>query len=184
MKNTRDLTLIIMFAVLSLIFMTLIGQVPNLITGIPGIGYVFTITYSILQSVTWLLYEGRRWRILTQGSLFSLLALFLVPAWTQLSAIVTILNMFIVDLVFNSFYESYKKKNKTRWWILLAQVYYWATHPLLLLPFSTLFFPFEGFLNNWFIPIMSVMFPVVIVEAIAGSYLGYKIYLRVEKISN
>ena len=74
MISSRDLALIIVFAVLNFVFMLLIGQVPELITGVPGIGYVFTIVYSILQTVSWPLYKGRRWRIFAQGLLFSLLA--------------------------------------------------------------------------------------------------------------
>jgi xanthosine utilization system XapX-like protein len=45
-----------------------------------------------------------------------------------------------------------------------------------------LFYPFEQFLNNWFIPVMSVSLPVMVIEAIVGSYIGYKIYKRVEKL--
>jgi hypothetical protein len=50
-------------------------------------------------------------------------------------------------------------------------------------------------LNNWIelglwtlsiagvvIQVMSIMLPVMIIEAIAGSYIGYKIYRRVEKL--
>jgi hypothetical protein len=172
-----------MFATLSFVFQILIGQVPNLITGIPGIGYAFTIVYSIIQTVTWLLYQGRRWRIFTQGLLTTTLVFLGIPSWTLFTSMVTISNMFIVDLVFNSFYEHFKRKNTLYRWIFLAQVYYWTAHPLLFLPFSTLFYPFERFLNNWFIPIMSVMLPIMIIEAIAGSYIGYKIYRRVERLA-
>jgi hypothetical protein len=63
LKASRDITLVIMFSVLELVFQALIGQVPGLITGIEGIGYAFTIFYSIIQSVAYLMYEGRRWRI-------------------------------------------------------------------------------------------------------------------------
>ena len=58
MKNSRDLALVIMFAVLSFVFQALIGQVPSLITGVLGIGYAFTIVYSIIQSVAYLMYGG------------------------------------------------------------------------------------------------------------------------------
>jgi len=46
-----------------------------------------------------------------------------------------------------------------------------------------MFYPLEWVLDNWFIPIMSVMLPVIIIEAIAGGYIGYKIFGRVEKLA-
>jgi hypothetical protein len=172
-----------MLGVTGFIFLVLIGQVPRLITGIPGITYAFHIVYSILQSVSWLMFEGRRWRIVTQGLLLSTLALTVVPVWNPAIAVSTIINMLIVDLVFNSFYGIFERKKKLLQWVLLGQVYYWSTHSLWVLLFSSLLlYPFEALLNNWFIPIMLVMLPVIIIEGIAGSYIGYKTYRRVEKI--
>ncbi|MFC1487434.1 hypothetical protein ACFLRN_07110 [Thermoproteota archaeon] len=182
MKNSRDLALVIMLAVLSFVFMTLIGQVPQLITGIPGIGYAFTIVYSITQTVGWLLFEGRRWRIFGLGSLFSLISLSLIQTWTLPVAMATIVNSLIVDLIFNSLHESFERKNRLIWWVILAQGYYWATHSIWLLFLSLPFYPLEQILGNWFIPIMLVMLPVVIIEAIAGGFIGYKIFRRVEKV--
>lgn len=172
-----------MLAVMGFVFMVLIGQVPSLITGIRGIAYAFDIVYSIIQSVSWLMFEGRRWRIVTQGLLLSLLALTVIPVWIPPVAIATIVNMFIVDLVFNSFHGFFERKKMLLQWLILGQVYYWSTHSLWVLLFSSLFYPFEALLENWFIPIMSVMLPVVIIEAVAGSYIGYKIYGRVEKLA-
>ena len=183
MISSRDLALIIVFAVLTLIFMFLIGQVPELITGIPGISYVFTIVYSINQTVSWLMYEGRRWRILAQGLLVSLLALLFIPTWNRPAAMATTINAFIVDVVFNSFYGFFEQKNKRLWWAILSQVYYWSTHSLWIVLFASLFFyPFEFMIEQWFIPIMSIMLPIMIVEGIAGGYIGYKVYRRVEKL--
>jgi hypothetical protein len=183
MKTSRDLALIVMFAVLTFVFQALIGQVPSLITGVPGIGYAFTIVYSIIQSVAFLMYEGRRWRIFAQGLLFSLIAFPFIPTFTPPAAMAAILNSFIVDIVFNSFYGYFKKENKLFWWILLTQVYHWATLPLWLLPFLALFAPIQEVIEIWFIPVMSVMIPIMIVEAATGSYIGYKTYKRVENIA-
>ncbi len=183
MENSGDLTLIIMFAILGFVFMILIGQVPNLITGIPGITYVFTVVFSILQTVTWLKYEGRRWRIFAQGLLFSLLALSFVPPWGPPQAMATILNMLIVDLVFNSVYGFFERKKMLYQWSIFGQVYYWTTHSFWIVLLSSLFVPLKKVLENWFIPIMSVMLPIIIIEAVAGSYIGYQIYKRVEKLT-
>jgi hypothetical protein len=184
MTESRDITLVIMFAVLNFIFQALIGQVPSLITGIPGIGYAFTIVYSIVQSVAYLMYGGRRWRIFAQGLLISLLSLLFIPNWMLPTAMATIVNVLIVDSIFNSLYGKFKLNNRLFWWILLIQIYYWTTQPLLLLPFFSLFYPLELFIAEWFLPVMSIMLPIAIVEAVAGSYLGYGIYKRVEKLIN
>lgn len=180
MRNSRDISLIVVFAVLSFIFQILIGEIPNLI---PGIGYAFTILYSIIQAVTWLLYEGRRWRILAQDLLMILLVVSFVSAWTPPVVIATILNIFIVDLIFNSVYGFFKRKGRLFWWVIFAQVYYWPTHSLWILLFSSLYYPIQVVIENWFIPIMSVMLPVIIIEAIAGGCIGYRIYRRVEKLT-
>ena len=183
MEKSRDIALIVMFAVLTFVFQALIGQVPSLITGIPGIGYAFTIVYSIIQSVAFLLYEGRRWRIFAQGLLFSLIAFPFLPTFTLPAAMAAVITSFIVDVVFNSFYGHFKKANRLVWWILLNQVCYWATLPLWLLPFLFLVAPIQEVIETWFIPLMSVMLPLMIAEAVAGSYIGYKIYKRTKNIA-
>ena len=179
MKNSRDIALIIVFAALSFVFKSLIGQVPGLITGIRGIDYVFTIVYSVIQSVAYLMYEGRRWRIFAQGLLISLIYLLFIPTWALSVTMATISNTFIVDIIFNSLYGKFKRGNGLFWWILVLQVYSWTTHTLMLLPFVSLFVPIDEFIETWFIPVMSMMLPIIIIEAIAGSYIGYKIYQRV-----
>ncbi len=185
MISSRDLALIIVFAVLTFVFMLLIGQVPELVTGIPGISYVFTIVYAINQTVARLMFEGRRWRIFARGSLVSLLGFSFILTWNRPLGMATILNAFIVDVVFNSVYGLFEQKNKLLWWAILSEVYYWPTHSLWIVVFGSLFFyPFELIMEQWVIPIMSVMLPIMIIEGIAGGYIGYKIYQRVKKIQN
>ena len=184
MKKSRDIALIIMFAVLNVVLMVLIGQVPELTTGIPAIGYAFNIFYAITGSIALLMYEGRRWRIFTQSLLFNSLAIFLVRIYTPIAAVVSILASFIMDVVFNSFYESFRRRNKLLWWGILSQVYSHTTQPIWTLLFvSLLLAPFEAVLRTWFFPVICVVLPVIIIEAIAGGYIGYKTYLRVSKIA-
>jgi hypothetical protein len=183
LKTSRDITLVIMFSVLELVFQGLIGQVPGLITGIEGIGYAFTIFYSIIQSVAYLMYEGRRWRIFAQGLLHALIALAIIPTFIPPVALAAIVNTLIVDVIFNSLYGRFKGANKLFVWILIVQVYYWATQPLWLIPIFSLFAPLEEFITAWFVPVMSITLPIMIIEAVAGSYIGYKIYRRVEKVT-
>lgn len=183
MNQSRDIALIIIFAVLTFIFQALIGQVPRLITGIPGIGYAFTIFHSITQTVSWLMFEGRRWRMFGTGLLFSLLALSLVQTFTIPIAMASILNSFLVDLIFNSFYGSFERRNKALLWVVLAQLYFWGTLSLYDILFFSVFAPIDEIIRNWFIPVMSIMLPVIIIEILVGSYIGYHIYKRVEHIS-
>lgn len=77
-----------------------------------------------------------------------------------------------------------QRKNKRLWWIFLAQVYHWTTHSLWTVVFSSLFYPLKAVLDYWFIPIMSVLLPVMVMEAVAGAYLGYQIYQRVKKVQS
>jgi hypothetical protein len=164
--------------------MVLIGQVPELIAGIPAIGYAFNIFYAITGSIALLMYEGRRWRIFTQSLLFNSLAIFLVRIYTPIAAVVSILTAFIIDVVFNSYYESFRRINKLLWWGILSQVYSHTTQPIWTLLFvSLLLAPFEAVLSTWFFPVICVVLPVIIIEAIAGGYVGYKTYLRVSRIA-
>jgi hypothetical protein len=173
-----------MFAVLNLVLLILIGQIPELITGIPAIGYAFIIFHAITGSVVLLIYEGRRWRLFTQGLLFNSIALLSVQTWTPTAALVALLTSFIIDVVFNSYYGFFKQKNKLLWWVILAQVYSFTTQPIWTLLFVSFFMsPFESVLRNWFIPIILVALPVIIIEAIAGGYIGHRIYQRVKKLT-
>ena len=182
MAVSRDLALIVMFSVVGFVFTILIGQIPQLITGIPGIGYVFTIVHSIIITVAVLMFKGRRWRILGQGILFTMLCSTLGRDASGIFVLIaTILNVFILDVVFNSLYKSFRKGNKLVWWAILTQIYYWPAHSILILLISSLYIPINSLLETWFIPIMSIMLPIIIIEAIAGGFIGYKIYTRVEK---
>jgi riboflavin transporter FmnP len=145
MKTSRDLALIAMFSALSFVFNVLIGQLPGLVTGLAGMGYVFTIVYSIIQSVAYLMYEGRRWRILAQALLLNLLYFLFIPSWTLPLAMATILNMFIVDLVFNSFHGKFERDNRLFRWILALQIYSWTAHSFIAPAFILLFAPMGGF---------------------------------------
>ena len=184
MKASRDITLVIMFAVLTFLFRFLIGRFVGLIA-IPGFAYVLSIFFSIIHSVAFLMYKGRRWRIFSQAVISSLLyIIFINPAFRPVE-MATLTNMFIVDVVFNSFYRSFERKNKLFWLTILFQIYYWATHSIWLLIYSVaLFYDFEPFFNNWFVPTMSVMLPIMVMEGLVGGYTGYQIYKRVKIVQN
>jgi len=183
-KNSRDLALIIVFAVLNFIFMAVIGQVASSITIIPGIGYAFIFFYSIIASVAWLMYEGRRGRIFAQGLLFNSLAVLFIPSRRSPVVVGAILNVLVVDLIFNSFHERFERKNRLSWWITLSQVFFWVLAPLWDVLFLSMFvYPLESVLRVWFVPVMSVMYPIMMIEAVVGGYMGCKIYQRAKKLA-
>jgi hypothetical protein len=187
MKSSRDVALIIMFTALVIVFRYLIGQFVLMVANItfPGFVFLLSIFFSVIQCVSFLMFKGRRWRFLALGLLSTLLYfVFINPSggWGSEMAIVT--NYIVIDVVFNSFYGSFERKNRLLWLTFILQLYYWIAYPFLLLFFATtLFVPFESYFNNYFVPVFSVMLPVILIEALAGSYLGYKIYRRVEKIT-
>jgi hypothetical protein len=43
---------------------------------------------------------------------------------------------------------------------------------------------FEGLMIHWFIPIMSILIPIMVLEGLKGGYTGYKIFQRVKNILN
>jgi hypothetical protein len=185
--STIDLSLVIVFATLLVVLNVFLSRIPETVSGIAGFGYLFSILYSITLSVAYLMYGGRRWRIIAQTSLYALLYTALPfsssPGGTIPPLLAGIVNAFTIDIVFNSFHGFFERRNKLQWWVILTQLYYWSTHSIwTLLLGSLLFFRFELALQFWFIPVMSVMLPVMIVEAILGAIIGYKTFRRVEKL--
>jgi hypothetical protein len=186
MKNSKDITLIIMFSVIVIVFRFFIGQFVLMMSTItfPGFVFLLSIFFSVIQCVSFLMFKGRRWRFFALGVLSTLLFFIFINPTLRANEMAILMNYFIVDVVFNSFYVYFDKKNKLLWLTISLQLYYWIAYTFWLLLFATaLFFPFESFLNNYFIPVFSVMLPVMVIEAIAGSYIGYKIYRRVEKLT-
>ena len=181
--KTRDLSLVIVFAVLNFVILLITNQITSLIPLNIGLSYVFTVLYAINASVAWLMYEGRRWRILAQAIIFNTLAAVFVPSRVFVLSIAGIVHALTADLIFNSFYGYFRLQNKLLLWIILLQSFFWATSPLWALVFlASLVYPLENVLTIFFIPTMTIGLPIMIVEAIAGGFIGYKIYRRVEKI--
>jgi hypothetical protein len=187
MKKSREITLIVMFAVIIVIFRLLIGRIVGLIAIPPfgeSTGYLLSIFYSIIHSLAFLTYKGKRWRLFSQALLSTLLyLLFVNPALSPIE-MATVTNLFIVDVVFNTFYGIFEQKKKVLWLIIIFQVYYWITHSVWALLYFTLFFPptFEQMMIYWFIPIMLILIPIMVIEGLIGGFTGYKIYRRVEKL--
>ena len=183
MWETRDLTLVILLAVVSFIYTQLIGQLGNLITGIQGFNYFFIIGHMIFVSFGFLIYGGKRWRLLLQGILAALLTLttFLsgVP-FDIVSKIPMILTSLFGDLIFNSFYSQFENPNKLNWLALLVVIGYMLMLPVFVSLNMFLFYPPQAL--NSYISVYVLLFPVTLIETIIGGLIGYQIFKRVKNV--
>jgi hypothetical protein len=173
-----------MMAVLVVVTAVSVGQLATMITGIPGANYVLIIVFAIQTSFALLMYQGRRWRFFAQMTLATFL---IIPTYIGgipfdlLSKMNWIVNSFQCDLLFNSVYRTFKKRNKLVWWAILVSVELWSLNPFFgLIIKSLLLYPPEFMMK--FIGLLPFLLPVIIAECIAGGYLGHKIYERIKKI--
>ena len=181
--QTRDLTTIIVMAVLQLVITVLIAQMGTLITGIPGTNFLFTLLLAIPITFSLLTYEGRRWRIFMQLALFALIALptrLGGPAFDPVSRFGTFTVAILIDIIANSLYGTFKKRDKLLWWAILCSGIYWCLIPLFSTITKILFYTPEAV--EAFIGVVSVLLPVIIGEALIGGYIGYQIYKRQIKL--
>ena len=181
--QTRDLTTIIVMAVVQFVLTLLIAQMGTLITGIPGTNFLFTIVLAIPITFSLLTYEGRRWRIFIQLALFILLALptrLGGPAFDPISRFGSLTTAFLIDVIANSFYGTLKKRDKLLWWGVIMSGIYWCMIPFFSTVTKILFYTPEAVES--FIGVVSVLIPVIIAEALIGGYIGYQIYKRQIKL--
>ena len=170
-----------MISVLSFIYTIFVSQIGNFITGISSFNYLFTVGHAILISVAMLLYEGRRWRLFAQCVLVSILFTPTYQGGTPfdlLARLPIVVDAFFVDLVFNSAYGFFEKRNQLIWWAILSVIIYCITNPFYFMLNMYLFYPPEILIP--FVNVAFLMLPVIFIESIIGGYLGYKIYERVK----
>lgn len=168
-------------AVLQFVISISIVQMAKVITGIRGANYLFTILLAIPIGFSLLMYGGRRWRFLIQMSIFTLL---IIPTnlggtpFDPVSRMGGIATAFLTDLFANSGYGTFKKSNKLFWWSIVFVVAYWILNPFFSMVVKQLFYTPE--LVKKFVEVVIVLLPVIIVEAVIGGYIGYKIYGRIK----
>ena len=182
MWSSKDLCFIIVLSVVGLVSTTLVAQMAGLISGIRGANYVFTIILAIQTSLSFLVYEGRRWRLFAQISLFTILIIptyLSGPPFSVQSKLHFFITGFIADLILNSLYDAFRKREQLKLWAILGSLLFWVTLPFFSLMIRPLFFSPEAV--AFFANVVLLLLPVIVVEAIAGGYLGYHIYLRVRK---
>jgi len=183
MWSSRDIALITMFAVLSFINFAVVLQTFTLLTGIQGIGYGVDIIGAILATVGFLMFQGRRWRIAVGGILLYFLSLpldFGGGSFNVIIRITIILKMFIKDIVINSFYGYFERRNKMIWLAIGQSVYFSMISPFFDILFFSLFVPFEILAPLLILVIF--MLPLILGVSLTGGYIGYKIYKRLEKL--
>ena len=182
MWETRDLTCVILIAVMSFIYTVAVGQLGHLVTGIIWFNYLFTVGHMIFISFGFLTYEGKRWRLLLQGVLVALLTLSTylsgVP-FDLVSKIPMIFTSFFADLIFNTFYPFFKKRNWLKWLSILFSF----SFVLLSFLFNTLniviFYPPQSL--SAFVSLYALLLPLTLIETALGGWFGFEIYKRVER---
>lgn len=181
MWSSRDIALVIITAVVVFVFSVSVFQIPRLLTGIGALGYVTTVGMAFLISLTFLLFEGKRWRFFAHNTLVVILSLptsFIGVPFDIFPRLVSILAGLPADIILNSFYQKFSDSNKLVWWSILACLEFFLVLPILQLLLFPLYFPplfMETFSN-----ILLLMSPWIIGGAIAGGYLGYKVYQRIK----
>ncbi len=177
--DSKELCFIIFMAVLGLVISVLVVQLATMLTGIPGANYVFTILLAIQTSYSLLMYQGRRWRFFFQMTLYTFLIFptFIggVP-FDLLSKIHMVINAFFGDLIFNSVYGFFRKQDRLLLWAILGSMIFWVMNPIFGLMIKPFFFPPE-FVTK-LVDVIKLLSPVILIESIAGGYIGYKIYER------
>jgi hypothetical protein len=182
MWKSSDLAVVVVLAVVSFVYTFLVGQLPNLITGVLGLNYIFYFGHAIFISFGFLMYEGRRWRYLLQTILVALLTL---PTYMSgapfdfLARTPMIIGAFFSDLIVNSFYAQFRDHGNLRWWGTISVIIF-----LLITPFSmalTMFLFYSREVFELYFYVYLLMLPVTLIETFFGTMIGYRIYTRVKK---
>jgi hypothetical protein len=181
--HTKDLTRAILLAVIVFVTHSWVGQIPYLVTGIPGIGYYLIIVHTILYGVAALLFQGRRWRMVFMTALMVVLTMPLHlggPPYDIVTRLPILTSIFFYDLIFNSLYGMFRRKNQLALWAISGVTFHFVFGTLLDVPINFLFYGPE--VVETIFNIVATFLPVIFVESIVGAYLGYLIYRRVESI--
>lgn len=181
MWTSKDIGYVIFMTVLGIVSTALVVQMATLVSGIQGANYIFTIIMALQTSFSLLLYEGKRWRLFVQNVLLTLLImpLYLGGPPFSITKIQLIATAFVVDLLFNSFYKTFRNWNKLKLWSVSCTLVFYGIMPFFSLLIRTLFYSPEAV--ALYVNVILLLSPVIIIESIAGGYIGHQIYLRLKK---
>lgn len=173
-----------MLAVINFVFSTLVGQLGWLTTGIQGSNLVvFGVIYAIFPSFTLLIFKGKRGLFFVEALLTVTISLSTYvngAPFDVISRIPAITSAALCDIVFNSSYGLFEKREKLLWWAILGSIAFTFVVQLMGLLVWPLVMTPEA-ITLW-ISAFPFSVPVVAVETAVGAYLGYRIYKKVEKI--
>lgn len=181
MWSSRDVALVIALAVVTLVYSILVFQVGFLLTGIPGANYIFVIGQAILSSLTLLLFEGRRWRLVVMVTLFGFLSL---PTYSMgapfniFPRIPLFLGALQSDIIFNTFYSKFKKMNQFALFAIIYSIENFIVDGLFRIAMYPFFYSADYV--SMFVSIFFSMLPVIIIESLLGGIIGYTIYRRIQ----
>jgi hypothetical protein len=182
MWDSREIARVIMLGVASFIYTVFVGQLGNMITGILGLNYFFVFGHAILISLSFLIYQGRRWRFFLQGVLVAVLTLptFMTGMpFDVLSKWPMIAGSFLADVIFNSLYSFFNNRKQLFLWAFVSVFGFFIISPFLAAQNMLLFYPPQVFTT--YITVYFLLFPVTIIELIIGSLIGHRIYGRINK---
>lgn len=182
MWSSRDVALVIVTAALVFASTLLIFQNATVITGIVGANYIFTFGMALFVSLTFILFEGRRWRFFVHNLLVTLFTFPTTlggPPYDVFPRLVLIVAGLIADLIVNSLYGRFKRKDKLLWWTMLSGTTFFLILPFFQTLFFPLFFPPE-FIEN-FKNVVFIMLPWIVGGSLFGGYLAYFIYGKIPK---
>jgi hypothetical protein len=183
MRRSKDVAIVILVSVLGFFDALTVGQLHFIFSGIPGANYMFILGAAILVSFSILMYGGRRWRWTLQGCLVALL---FIPTYyggmpfDVLARLPIVLNNFSGDVLFNSIYRYFDESDKLKYWAILSTFGLILIGILVRTLIYYLYYTPE-FVNS-FISVTLMLMPVIVIETVLGSLIGYKIYQRVIKI--
>ena len=184
MWNSKDLALVIVIAVVSFVYSVLIGQLGAIFTGIQGFNYLFYVGHALFISLGLLLYKGRRWRFFLQTVLVALLSLpvsqFGAP-YDVMARIPVVLNGIFLDLLFNSLYQYFQKREKLLLWSLLISLVGVFTCLVFISLNFILFISMEAL--NSFMNLFFMLSPIKVIEGLVGGYLAFQISERLKKMN-
>ena len=183
MWSSRELALVILIAVTGVAYSTLIYQIAQLVTGIPGLNYVLIVGMAIWISLAFLIFEGRRWRVFLTAMILVLITIptyVMGPPFELGTRWPAMINAVLIDIIGNSFYRYFKSKDRLIIWGILSTLGFVYLDALLRMIMYPLFLPMEYISSYIWITI--ILSPVIIIETSVGGYFGYKIYQRVKKI--
>jgi hypothetical protein len=180
--STRDVAFVIFLALVSFLYSAFVGQLGMLVTGILGFNYLFFWGHAILIGFGLLVYEGRRWRFFSQSFIVALLTLPTFQSGTPFdifARIPMVVNAFLIDILFNTFYSYFRAKNRLAWWLALTNIVWMLTIPIIFVINMTLFYPPQA-LTNW-LTVFFLLLPLTLIEMVVGAYISYKWYKRLKK---